>query len=52
MAAAIADNKPGELVEVKFYRSGKLITRQIKLGVRPASLDSSPADQGGPSIAP
>jgi S1-C subfamily serine protease len=51
VAAAIADNKPGELVEVKFYRSGRLVTKQARLGTRPASLDQPPAaitpDQGG-----
>jgi S1-C subfamily serine protease len=51
VAAAIADNKPGELVEVKFYRGGRLVTKQARLGTRPASLDQPPAaitpDQGG-----
>ena len=52
VANAIVDNKPGEFVAVKYYRGGKVHTKQIKLGVRPASLDSSATDQGGTSIAP
>jgi S1-C subfamily serine protease len=52
VAAAIADNKPGESVEIKFYRGDKLVTKRVKLGTRPASLDSQqtqPQDQGGGS---
>ena len=53
VAAAIADNKPGESVQVKFYRAGKLMTKQVKLGTRPASLDQpgSTPDQGS-SLVP
>src|SRR3954447_21553593 len=40
ITAAINDNKPGDVVEVKFYRDNKLQTKQIKLGTRPASLDN------------
>src|SRR4051794_31215981 len=47
IAAAINDNKPGEFVEIKFYRGNKLHTQQVKLGTRPKSLDSQPSgDQG------
>jgi S1-C subfamily serine protease len=52
VAAAISDNKPGETVEVKFYRDSKLQTKRIKLGTRPASFDDQAAgtpDQGGGS---
>src|SRR3954471_22937596 len=31
VATAINDNKPGERVQVKFYRDGKLQTKQVKL---------------------
>jgi S1-C subfamily serine protease len=49
VAAAIADNRPGDSVEIKYYRGDKLLTKQVKLGTRPASFDQQPAapDQGG-----
>jgi S1-C subfamily serine protease len=50
VAAAISDNKPGETVEVKLYRDNRLLTKQIKLGTRPASFDDQATptpDQGG-----
>jgi S1-C subfamily serine protease len=52
VAAAINDNKPGEAVEVKFYRDNKLQVKQVKLGTRPASFDDQAAqpDQGSGSI--
>ena len=48
ITAAINDNKPGDVVVVKFFRNNKIQTKQIKLGTRPASLDSQPpgGDQG------
>ena len=52
VAAAISDNKPGETVEVKFYRDNKLQTKNVKLGTRPASFDdqaTTTPDQGGGS---
>ncbi|MFL5895840.1 MAG: S1C family serine protease [Thermoleophilaceae bacterium] len=53
VAAAIADNKPGERVELKFYRGAKLITKQVELGTRPAALEQqSPQDQGGGGVLP
>jgi S1-C subfamily serine protease len=45
VAAAISDNKPGESVQVKYYRDNKLQTKQIKLGTRPAAFE----DQTTPS---
>jgi S1-C subfamily serine protease len=54
IAAAINDNRPGDVVTVKFYRDNKLTTKQIKLGTRPASLGDQTAttpDQGG-SVLP
>jgi S1-C subfamily serine protease len=50
VAAAIANKKPGDPVEVKYYRGGQLVAKQAKLGTRPASLDDQsavPPDQGG-----
>jgi S1-C subfamily serine protease len=56
VAAAISDNKPGESVEVKYYRDNKLQTKQIKLGTRPASFDdqatTTPDQSGGGSALP
>jgi S1-C subfamily serine protease len=50
VAAAIADNKPGDVVAVEFYRGDKLITKRIKLGIRPAALDD--ATSGGEAPLP
>jgi S1-C subfamily serine protease len=52
VATAINDNKPGESVDVKFYRDGKLQTKQVKLGTRPASFQDQAAtpDPGSGSI--
>jgi 2-alkenal reductase len=52
VATAINDNKPGETVEVKFYRDGKLQAKQVKLGTRPASFADQAAtpDPSGGSI--
>ena len=56
VAAAISDNKPGETVDVKFYRADKLLTKQIKLGTRPASFDdqasTTPDPSGGSNVLP
>jgi S1-C subfamily serine protease len=55
VASAIADNKPGDVVAVKFYRGNRVITKKIKLGTRPASFDNQAAqqpDQGGTTPAP
>jgi S1-C subfamily serine protease len=52
VAAAINDNKPGDSVEVKFYRDNKLQTKRVRLGTRPAAFDdqsSSTPDQSGGS---
>jgi S1-C subfamily serine protease len=43
VATAISDNKPGERVQVKFYRDGKLQTKQVRLGTRPASFNDQAA---------
>jgi S1-C subfamily serine protease len=56
VGAAINDNKPGESVEVKFYRDNKLVTKQVKLGTRPASFDTqnttTPDGTGGSDVLP
>jgi S1-C subfamily serine protease len=56
VAAAITDNKPGETIEVRFYRGNDLQTKRIKLGTRPAALDEQPAatpEQGStPGVVP
>ena len=56
VAAAISDNKPGESVEVKYYRDNKLQTKRIKLGTRPASFDdkavTTPDPGGGQDLLP
>jgi putative serine protease PepD len=56
VAAAISDNKPGETVEVRYYRDNKLETKQVKLGTRPASFDdqapTTPNSGGGSDVLP
>jgi S1-C subfamily serine protease len=44
--AAIADLKPGDDVEVVYYRGDERKTAKVELGKRPTSLDSS-QDRGG-----
>jgi S1-C subfamily serine protease len=39
VSAAIADNRPGQTVEIRFYRDNHLQSAHIKLATRPASLD-------------
>jgi S1-C subfamily serine protease len=49
--AAIADAKPGDKVEVVFYRGDERKTVQVELGKRPASLQGSgQQDQGGDTL--
>jgi S1-C subfamily serine protease len=52
--AAIADAKPGDKVEVVFYRGDERKTVQVELGKRPASLQGSgeQQDQGGGGTLP
>ena len=40
VAAAIADRRPGDTVEVQYYRGDELETAQVKLGTRPESAQS------------
>ena len=39
VSAAIADRKPGEAVEIEFYRDDELERKKVKLGTRPAAFD-------------
>jgi S1-C subfamily serine protease len=48
VAAAIADNSPGDTVEVEYYRDGDLKTAEVELGERPDSADSQPATPDDP----
>jgi S1-C subfamily serine protease len=48
--AAIADLKPGDDVEVVFYRGDERKTVKVELAERPASLDSSQQDPGGGTL--
>jgi S1-C subfamily serine protease len=48
VAAAIADNKPGDRVTVKFLRGGKEKTVVVTLGKRPAQVPGQdPGGSGG-----
>jgi S1-C subfamily serine protease len=53
VAAAISDNKPGDVIEIKYYRGDKQVVKRVKLGTRPASFDQQQApepDQGDGSV--
>ena len=54
VSAAISNRKPGDLVEVRFYREDELQTKKIKLGTRPASFgsQSSPEQDSAPDELP
>jgi S1-C subfamily serine protease len=45
VAASIADNSPGDEIEVVYYRDGERETAQVELGERPDSLEAQPAPQ-------
>src|SRR3954453_15622711 len=44
-AAAIADKKPGDKVQISFYRGKTVKTATVTLGTRPSKLPSSPQQQ-------
>ena len=48
--AAIADAKPGDKVEVVFYRGDERKTVEVELGKRPAALQGSEQDPGGGTL--
>ena len=47
VAAAIDDNKPGDEVEIEFYRDEDRETAKVKLGNRPQQLEAAPQSEGG-----
>jgi S1-C subfamily serine protease len=52
VAAAIADDKPGDTVDVQYYRGNNLETAQVKLGTRPANAQSVAPKQPEPRGLP
>ncbi|MDQ4047959.1 MAG: trypsin-like peptidase domain-containing protein [Actinomycetota bacterium] len=46
---AVADDKPGDTVEVEYYRGDERKTAEVKLGKRPSALEREPPpeDDGG-----
>jgi S1-C subfamily serine protease len=51
VAAAIASRKPGETVEIEYYRGEDLKTVEVKLGKRPSSLNGR-GEQGDEELFP
>ena len=48
VAAAVAEHKPGDKIEVEYYRGDEKRTATVELSKRPASADAAaPSDQGG-----
>jgi S1-C subfamily serine protease len=47
VGAAIQDNKPGDEVEVEYFRGDERKTAKVKLGERPDDLDLGGGQQGG-----
>jgi S1-C subfamily serine protease len=52
VATAIADNKPGDRVTVKFLRGGKEKSAVVTLGKRPAQVPGQDPGSGGGGILP
>jgi S1-C subfamily serine protease len=48
--AAIGQHKPGDKVEIAFYRGDDRKTVEVKLTKRPATLDTESQDQGGGDV--
>ena len=44
VSAAIANRKPGETIEIEFYRDEELQKKKVKLGTRPAAFDAAAAE--------
>ena len=44
VSAAIANRKPGEVIEIEFYRDDELQKKRVKLGTRPAAFDEQAAE--------
>jgi S1-C subfamily serine protease len=47
VAAVIAGEKPGDVVNVQYYRGTHLRSTSVKLGKRPSQIPGSSSDQGG-----
>ena len=48
VATAVADHRPGDKVDIEYYRGNDKKTVTVELSKRPASADSAaPSDQGG-----
>jgi S1-C subfamily serine protease len=48
VATAVANHRPGDKVDIEYYRAGDKKTVTVELSKRPASADSAaPSDQGG-----
>jgi S1-C subfamily serine protease len=52
IAAAIADRKPGDEVEVEYYRGNDRKTTEVKLATRPARLDRPSRQEAPPETLP
>jgi S1-C subfamily serine protease len=47
VASAIADDQPGDTIEVEYYRGDERRTARVELGERPDSLQGSTPERGG-----
>jgi S1-C subfamily serine protease len=47
VASAISQHRPGDEVEIAYYRGDERKTVKVELAERPASADTAPSDQGG-----
>jgi S1-C subfamily serine protease len=47
VANAVAEHKPGDKVEIEYYRGDDKHTVTVELGKRPASATAAPSDEGG-----
>jgi S1-C subfamily serine protease len=47
VANAVAEHKPGDKVELEYYRGEDKRTVTVELGKRPASATAAPSDEGG-----
>jgi S1-C subfamily serine protease len=47
VVAAIADNEPGDEIDVVYYRGDDRRTGEVELGERPRSLETGPPDEDG-----
>ena len=52
VAAAIADNQPGDTVDVEFFRGDERQSVEVELGERPARADTEPTPPGGGGSQP